>query len=172
MDLESRIRVIPDFPKPGISFKDITPVLKEPEAFKYAIDLLAGKLSGRQFDLIVCPEARGFIFGAALAYRIGVGFVPVRKVGKLPYKTVTGRYNLEYGTDSLQIHEDAVMPGQRVIVLDDVLATGGTILAVINLVEKLGGVVDSAAFLIELAYIQGKQNLKGYEVISALELHS
>ena len=172
MDLVSMIRVIPDFPKPGISFKDITPVLQDAQAFKAAVGLLAERCEGRQFDLVVCPEARGFVFGSALALLMGKGFVPVRKAGKLPAETVSGQYNLEYGADTLEIHKDGVKPGQRVIVLDDVLATGGTISAVINLVERLGGVVDAAAFLIELAYIPGRQNLKKYEVISAIRLLS
>ena len=172
MDLASMIRVIPDFPNPGISFKDITPILQDSIAFRAAVDLLADRCKGREFDTIVCPEARGFIFGAPLAYKIGVGFAPVRKAGKLPWKTVSGQYNLEYGADSLELHDDAVRPGQRVLVLDDVLATGGTISAVINLVEKLGGIVDAAAFLIELSYIPGRQNLKKYPVIAAIELKS
>lgn len=172
MRLDSKIRVIPDFPKPGISFKDITPLLQDPEYFREAIDSLAQRLSSRRFEAIVCPEARGFIFGAALAYKLNVGFVPVRKAGKLPYNTIKGEYDLEYGKDTLEIHEDAVKPGQRVVVLDDVLATGGTIKAVADLVEKVGGVVDCMAFLIELQYIGGRQNLKQYEVLSLLEMSS
>jgi adenine phosphoribosyltransferase len=172
LNLIDKIRVIPDFPVKGVSFKDVTPVLQDRDLFKAAIDALKDKLAKRDFDVIVCPEARGFIFGSALAYAMDKGFVPVRKAGKLPYKTVTGEYKLEYGTDKLQIHQDAVKPGQRVVVLDDVLATGGTISAVINLVEELGGIVDSAAFLIELTYIPGRSALGNYEVISALPLNS
>lgn len=172
MDLEGMIRVIPDFPKPGISFKDITPILKDAAVFKQAIDTMAQSLAGIDFDLFVSPEARGFTFGAALAYKMGKGFVPVRKAGKLPFECVSGTYNLEYGTDTLEMHKDAVKPGQRVVVLDDVLATGGTISAVANLVEKVGGKVAAVAFLIELAYIPGRQNLKRYDVVSAIRLKS
>lgn len=169
-ELASIIRVVPDFPKPGISFKDITTLIKHPEAFRVAIDTLAQKLEGLDFDVIVAPEARGFIIGAALAYKMGKGFVPVRKPGKLPWKTLSGNYNLEYGTDKLEIHIDAIQPGQKVLVLDDVLATGGTICATIDLVKKLGGNVVGVAFLIELTYIGGRQNLKDYRVVSAIEL--
>ncbi|MGB9867256.1 MAG: adenine phosphoribosyltransferase [Bacillota bacterium] len=169
-ELASTIRVVPDFPKPGISFKDITTLLKNPQAFAEAIELLASKLSGLDFDIIVAPEARGFIIGAALAYKMGKGFVPVRKPGKLPWKTLSGSYSLEYGVDRLEIHVDAVEPGQKVLVLDDVLATGGTVCATIDLVKKLGGNVVGVAFLIELTYIGGRQNLKDFKVISAIEL--
>lgn len=169
-ELASIIRVVPDFPKPGISFKDITTLIKHPEAFRVAIDTLAQKLEGLDFEVIVAPEARGFIIGAALAYKMGKGFVPVRKPGKLPWKTLSGNYNLEYGTDKLEIHIDAIQPGQKVLVLDDVLATGGTICATIDLVKKLGGNVVGVAFLIELTYIGGRQNLKDYRVVSAIEL--
>jgi adenine phosphoribosyltransferase len=172
LDLKGMIRIIPDFPKPGISFKDITPVLKDPCAFKQAIDMLASRLAGLDFDLIVSPEARGFTFGAALAYSMGKGFVPVRKAGKLPFECVRGTYKLEYGVDTLEMHKDAIRPGQQVVALDDVLATGGTISAVANLVEQVGGKVEAVAFLIELAYIPGRQNLKRYNVVSAISLDS
>jgi adenine phosphoribosyltransferase len=172
VDLRGMIRVIPDFPKPGVSFKDITPILKDAAAFKDAIDTLAGALKDVDFDLIVSPEARGFMFGAALAYRMGKGFVPVRKAGKLPFECVQGTYNLEYGVDTLQMHKDAVRPGQKVVVLDDVLATGGTVSAVANLVEQVGGQVQAVAFLIELAYIPGRRNLTRYSVVSAISLES
>jgi len=172
LDLVGMIRVIPDFPRPGISFKDITPVLKDPVSFKQAVDTLAAKLAGVDFDLFVSPEARGFMFGAALAYKMSKGFVPVRKAGKLPFECVRGTYKLEYGVDTLEMHEDAVTAGQRVVVLDDVLATGGTVSAVADLVERLGGKVAAVAFLIELAYIPGRQNLKRYNVVSAISLKS
>lgn len=171
-ELEAKIRVIPDFPRAGISFKDITTLLGDAPSFKKAIDALKDACSGVDFDIIVAPEARGFIVGSALAYAMGKAFAPVRKKGKLPYKTLSGQYQLEYGTDVLEIHVDAVKPGQRVLVVDDLLATGGTIMATIDMVEKLGGVVAAVAFLIELTYIPGRANLskKGYDVISVIKL--
>ncbi|HHV80031.1 MAG TPA: adenine phosphoribosyltransferase [Firmicutes bacterium] len=169
-EVAAKIRVVPDFPKPGISFKDITPILKDPEAFRCAVDALAERCAGIDFECIAAPEARGFIIGSALAYKMGKGFVPVRKPGKLPWKTVSGRYALEYGNDSLEMHLDAVAPGERVLVLDDVLATGGTISATIDMVKKLGGTVAAVAFLVELSYINGRENLKDYLVVSAIEL--
>jgi len=170
--LGKKLRVIPDFPVPGVSFKDITTLLADPEAFRTGIDLLKEECEKFEFDVIVAPESRGFIIGSALAYAMKKPFAPVRKKGKLPWKTLAGEYKLEYGDDVLEIHQDAVKPGQRVLVLDDLLATGGTISATINLVEKLGGKVAAVAFLIELTYITGRANLteKGYNVVSVVKL--
>lgn len=169
MDLEKYIRVIEDFPKEGISFKDVTTLLKEGEAYKYAIKSIADNIRDLNIDVIVGPEARGFIFGAPVAYELGIGFVPVRKPGKLPADTVRYEYQLEYGMDALEIHKDAVKPGARVAVIDDLLATGGTILSAIKLVEKLGGKVVHAGFLIELTELNGRENLKDYEVSSIIK---
>jgi adenine phosphoribosyltransferase len=168
------IRVIPDFPEKGISFKDITPLLKNPVAFRKSIDALKSVCKDIDFDIIVAPEARGFIVGSALAYAMGKGFAPVRKKGKLPWETLKGEYQLEYGTDTLEIHKDAVHHGQKVLILDDLLATGGTIAATIDMVERLGGIIAATVFLIELTYIPGKANLskKGYEVISVVKLNN
>jgi len=164
LDLASRIRDIPDFPTPGIVFKDITPLVADPAAFRQSIDELAAWAGPRTPDVILGAEARGFIFGGALAYALGCGFVPARKPGKLPWETVEATYALEYGNDTLQVHADAIAGGQRVIVLDDVLATGGTAKAKVDLVEKLGGVVVGALFVIELAFLEGRTRLGGYDV--------
>jgi adenine phosphoribosyltransferase len=164
VDLASRIRDIPDFPSPGIVFKDITPLVADPSAFREAIDQLAAWAGPRTPDVILGAEARGFIFGGALAYALGCGFVPARKPGKLPWQTVEATYALEYGNDTLQVHADAVGRGQRVIVLDDVLATGGTAKAKLELVEKLGGIVVGALFVIELTFLHGRSKLDGYDV--------
>ncbi|MCL5676453.1 MAG: adenine phosphoribosyltransferase [Firmicutes bacterium] len=169
MDLKELIRVIPDFPKPGISFKDITTLLRQPAAYHQAIDELADKLKDLKVDVVVGPEARGFVVASALAYRLETGLVPVRKSGKLPFETVKVEYNLEYGTDRLEMHSDAIQPGQRVVVADDLLATGGTIGATINLVEQLGGKIVAAAFLIELGYLRGRERLADYNVVSLIE---
>lgn len=173
-ELESSLRVIPDFPVRGVSFKDITPLLGSADLFHRAIDALKAECEKVDFDVIVAPESRGFIVASALAYAMKKPFAPVRKKGKLPYKTLQGEYKLEYGTDVLEIHVDAVKPGQKVLVLDDLLATGGTVLASVDMVERLGGVVSAVAFLIELTYIPGRANLedKGYNVISVLKLKS
>jgi adenine phosphoribosyltransferase len=164
VDLASRIRDIPDFPSPGIVFKDITPLVADPASLRDAVDELAAWAGARAPDVILGAEARGFIFGGALAYALGCGFVPARKPGKLPWQTVEATYALEYGNDTLQIHADAVTAGQRVIVLDDVLATGGTAKAKVDLVEKLGGIVVGALFVIELAFLDGRSKLEGYDV--------
>lgn len=164
MDLNNYIRVIEDFPKEGISFKDVTTLLKDGEAFRYAVKTLADRLRELDIDLIVGPEARGFLFGAPVAYELGVGFVPVRKPGKLPGETVSYEYELEYGTDCLEIHKDAIKKGSRVAVVDDLLATGGTILSAVKLVEQLGGEVVHIAFLMELTFLNGRQNLANYNV--------
>ena len=163
VDLASRIRDIPDFPSPGIVFKDITPLVADPTAFRQVIDELAAWAGPRTPDVILGAEARGFIFGGALAYALGCGFVPARKPGKLPWRTVEATYALEYGNDTLQVHADAIAAGQRVIVLDDVLATGGTAKAKVELVEKLGGIVVGALFVIELAFLDGRQKLASYD---------
>jgi len=160
MDLKSYIRPVKDFPKPGILFWDITPLLGDPAAFRYAIDAMAEQLGGNGATKVVSAEARGFILGAPLAHKLGLGCVPVRKKGKLPYNTISVTYDLEYGVDSLYMHEDAVTPGERILLVDDVLATGGTMAGVVNLVEKAGGVVSAVGFLIELSYLNGKDKLK------------
>ncbi|HHY68988.1 MAG TPA: adenine phosphoribosyltransferase [Bacillota bacterium] len=171
-ELLKYIRVIPDFPTEGVSFKDITPLLRDGEMFRKSIDVLKDACKDIDFDLIVAPEARGFIIGSALAYAMGKGFVPVRKKGKLPWQTIESVYELEYGTDTVEIHQDAVEPGQKVVVLDDLLATGGTIAATVDLVERLGGQIAAIVFLIELTYIPGRAILseKGYDIISVVKL--
>ena len=167
-ELRRIIRDVPDFPRKGVVFKDITPLLASPEAFKRAIDLMAEPLRERDFDLLVGIESRGFIFAAALAYALGKGKVPVRKPGKLPAKTVEISYQLEYGSDRLEMHEDAIRSGQRVVIVDDVLATGGTARGAVNLVEKVGGEVSALSFFIELDFLNGREKLSGYEIRSVL----
>jgi adenine phosphoribosyltransferase len=168
VDLHAYIRDVPDFPKPGIVFKDITPLLLEPRAFDAAVRLLAGHARPLGVELIVAAEARGFIFGGALARELGVGFVPARKPGKLPSETVSVEYGLEYGVDTLELHADAVRGGTRVLVHDDVLATGGTAKAKIDLVEQLGGRVVGCVFVVELAFLAGRQLLAGHDVHALL----
>lgn len=162
--LRSRIRHVPDFPKPGILFYDVTTLLRDPAGFKLAIDRMAAPFSGADLDLVVGIESRGFILGSAVADRLGSGFVPVRKLGKLPAATVKASYALEYGTDSLEMHRDAITPGQRVLIVDDLLATGGTASATVDLVKQLGGSVAGVAFLIELAGLNGRQRLPDEQV--------
>lgn len=169
MDLKQNIRIIEGFPKEGISFKDVTTILKDSSAFKYSVDKLAEHLKGKNVDVVIGPEARGFLFGAPVAYAIGAGFVPVRKKGKLPYDTMAVEYDLEYGTDILEMHKDAIKPGQRVAVVDDLLATGGTIESVVKLIEQLGGEVVSVDFIIELTELNGREKLKGYDVMSLVQ---
>ncbi|WP_372995757.1 adenine phosphoribosyltransferase [Lutispora sp.] len=169
MNLEKYIRVIEDFPVEGISFKDVTTLLKDGEAFRYAIKLMADEIRSKDVDLIVGPEARGFLFGAPIAYEIGVGFVPVRKPGKLPAETLKYEYELEYGSDSLEIHKDAIKPGDRIAVVDDLLATGGTILSAVKLVESLGGIVVHIGFLIELEELMGRKALSKYNISSIIK---
>ena len=169
MDLKKCIRDIPDFPKEGIIFKDITTLLKDKEAFKKSVDLLAKKFRKENIDVVVGVEARGFIFGAALAYKLKVGFVPIRKKGKLPHKTRSVTYQLEYGSDTLEIHEDALPSGTRVLIVDDLLATGGTIKAVSDLVRAQGAVIAGMAFLVELSFLKGKEKLKDFEVYSIVK---
>jgi adenine phosphoribosyltransferase len=164
LDLRAHIRDVPDFPKPGIVFKDITPLLLDPPAFDQAVLALADFARPLDVDLIVAAEARGFIFGGALARELGVGFVPARKPGKLPYETISAQYMLEYGPDELQLHVDALTGGTRVLIHDDVLATGGTSKAKIDLVEQLGGVVAACAYVVELSFLGGRELLAGYDV--------
>lgn len=168
MDLRSFIRDVPDFPKPGIIFKDITPLLRDAGAFGYVMDFWKEKYSGRKIDRICGIEARGFIFGAALAVHMGIGFVPVRKQGKLPWTKVSQEYQLEYGSDTIEIHLDAVGKGENVLIVDDVLATGGTAKAVCQLLERTGAHIEALAFLLELDFLKGKELLKDYEVDSLL----
>ncbi|MEI7554983.1 adenine phosphoribosyltransferase [Candidatus Chlorohelix sp.] len=169
MDLRDWIRDVPDFPKPGILFKDITPLLQNHKAMTFAFDQMAGLFKGQPIDLVVGIESRGFIFGAPLADRLGAGFVPIRKVGKLPYSTIFEEYDLEYGTNKIEIHEDAIKPGQNVLIVDDLLATGGTVTAAANLVEKLGGKVQGMTFLIELRFLNGREKLSRFDVKSLVE---
>ncbi|WP_026884376.1 adenine phosphoribosyltransferase [Clostridium akagii] len=169
MNIKNKIRVIEDFPKAGISFKDITTLIQDKEAFKYTIDILASTLKDKNIDVVVGPEARGFIFGTPLAYVLGAGFVPVRKKGKLPGETISVQYDLEYGTDILEIHKDSIQPGQKVVIIDDLLATGGTIQSVAKLVEELGGEVVSMDFIIELTGLKGREKLKNYEINSLVK---
>lgn len=168
MDLGKLIRDVPDFPKPGIIFKDITPVLADPRAFKEAVDLLAQGFSNDKIDAVVGVEARGFIFAAAVAYKLGCGLLIVRKPGKLPAEAVSETYSLEYGTDTLEIHKDQVKPGMRLLLIDDLLATGGTIAATAKLVEGLGARVVGIRFLIELAFLGGRSKLQGYNTEAML----
>lgn len=168
MDFKRYIRDIPDWPKEGIVFKDITPLLRNPESFSSAIEALAKEFEGQSIEAILGAEARGFIIGAALAYRLGCGFIPARKPGKLPWDTAQAEYELEYGTDSLEIHTDAVNPGQKILIVDDVLATGGTASAKAKLVEEQGGEVVGIAFLMELTFLNGRDKLQGYNVHSLM----
>lgn len=167
--IKELIRDIPDFPKPGIIFKDITPLLVEGKAFRRAIDMIAERYQDRKIEQVVCVEARGFILGAPLAYKLGAGLVPVRKPGKLPYETIQTTYELEYGTDTLEIHADAIPSGCNVLIADDLLATGGTIGAVVKLVDQMKGKIAGIAFLIELEFLKGREKLKGYDVFSLLK---
>jgi adenine phosphoribosyltransferase len=167
--LKSRIRHVPDFPKPGILFYDVTTLLRDAEGFKLSIDAMSQPFEGAGISLVVGIESRGFILGAAVADRIGAGFVPVRKVGKLPHTTVRVSYELEYGTDSLEMHSDAIERGQRVLIVDDLLATGGTARATVDLVRKLGGDVHGVAVLIELLALNGRERLKGENVRAILQ---
>jgi len=169
MQLDKYIRAIPDFPKKGILFRDITTLLNDKKAFKASINEIAKLLKGKKIDYIVAAESRGFIFGGALAYKVGCGFVPVRKPGKLPAKTYRHTYALEYGTDSLEIHRDAFPPNSRVLILDDLLAIGGTALAMINLVKKLKGKIVGIAFLIELTFLKGRGKIKKYPIYSVIK---
>ena len=167
--LKTHIRHVPDFPKPGILFYDVTTLLKDPQGFKLAIDSMAEPYHGLNITLVVGIESRGFILGAAVADRLGAGFVPVRKLGKLPAPTIRASYQLEYGTDSLEMHRDAIERGQKVLIVDDLLATGGTARATIDLVRQLGGDVVAVAFLIELVELNGRTKLDGENVLAVLQ---
>jgi adenine phosphoribosyltransferase len=166
--LAGHLRDVPDFPTPGIVFKDLTPLLGDVDAFRYAVDAIADHAAGLTVDKVVGIEARGFIFAAAVAYRLGAGFVPVRKAGKLPWNTVTETYALEYGTDSLDIHEDAVTAGDTVYIVDDVLATGGTAVATCKLVERVGGRIAGLAFVVELGFLGGRAKLRDHDILSLI----
>ena len=168
MNLKKYIADVPDFPKEGILFKDITPLMQDGAALKYSIDKMCEFSTTQGADVIIGPEARGFLFGTPVAAMLGIGFVPVRKPGKLPRETVEFNYELEYGSNTLVMHKDAIKPGQRVLIVDDLLATGGTIEASIKLVELLGGIVVGCAFLIELNALNGREKLNGYEVLSLI----
>jgi adenine phosphoribosyltransferase len=167
-DLAQTIRDIPDFPQKGVLFKDITTLLKDPKAFRNTIDRFAARFENRGIDLVVGMESRGFIFGAPLAYSLGAGFVPVRKPGKLPAACIQESYTLEYGTSALEIHEDAIQPGQSVLIVDDLLATGGTVKATIDLVKRLQGDPVALAFVIELSFLHGRERLEGYDIFSLI----
>ena len=169
IDLKKIIRNVPDFPKKGIVFRDITPLIGNKEAFRYVTDKLAERYKDRGIDYVVSVESRGFIFGAALSYVIGAGLVPVRKKGKLPHKTHRVTYDLEYGTDTLEIHQDAVGQGKKVLILDDLLATGGTTCATIELIEKLGGEIVEAAFIVELEFLKGREKIKDIPIFSLVK---
>jgi len=166
VDIKSKIREIENFPKEGINFKDITTLLKDSEYFKYAVDKMVEDLKDKNIDFIVGPEARGFLMGAAVAYALGVGFIPVRKPGKLPASTANIEYELEYGVDSLEIHVDAIEKGHKIAIIDDLLATGGTVQAVAKLIESLGGKIEAIEFLIELEFLNGKEKLSDYHINS------
>ena len=168
-DLKKYIRDIPDFPKPGIMFKDISTLLKDKDALKKGVDMLAKQYKRENIKYIVAVESRGFIFGSILAYKLGAGFIPIRKKGKLPFKTKSVTYDLEYGTDTLEIHEDAIEPGSRVLVVDDLLATGGTVRAVCDLLKQQDANIVGVAFLIELTFLKGKQRLKDLPLYSVIK---
>ncbi|ACN84515.1 adenine phosphoribosyltransferase [Brachyspira hyodysenteriae] len=169
MELKDYIRNIQDYPKKGILFRDITTLLQNKDAFKYAIDKMAEQISSEKIDYIVGAESRGFLIGSALAYKLNCGFIPVRKKGKLPYKTISEEYALEYGTDTLYMHEDAIKKGERVLIVDDLIATGGTALAMIKMVEKLEGIVVGSSFLIELKELNGRKEIEKYPVNVLIE---
>lgn len=169
MDFKEKIRVVLDFPEKGIRFKDISTLMKDGQAFHEAVNQLAEPFKEAAIDIVVGPEARGFAVGAPVAYALQAGFVPVRKPGKLPSETLHYEYSLEYGTDALEIHRDAIQPGQRVLVVDDLLATGGTVEATVAMIEQLGGVVAGLAFVIELSYLDGRSKLAKYNVMSLVQ---
>ena len=167
-ELRAKIREVPDFPKPGILFYDITTLLKDPLALRQAVDRFVWMFSGRHIDKVVGIESRGFMFGPIVAYNLNAGFVPVRKPGKLPAETVRATYDLEYGSDAIEMHRDAVAPGERVLIVDDLVATGGTALATAKLIESVGGTVAGLGFMIELTFLPGREKLQGYDVVSLI----
>jgi adenine phosphoribosyltransferase len=169
MDLKAYIRDVPDFPKPGVLFKDITPLLMDPDAFAYAVARLGAHFATRKIDAIAAAEARGFLFAAPIAIELHKPLIPLRKPGKLPFRTHSFRYDLEYGSAELHVHEDVIQPRARVLLVDDVLATGGTMQAGVKLVEKAGGVVVGCAFLVELRFLRGRDKLEGYPIFSLIE---
>ncbi|MBI1979343.1 MAG: adenine phosphoribosyltransferase [Elusimicrobia bacterium] len=168
-NLKDAIRDIPDFPKKGIIFKDITTLLSRGDIFKQVVDQIADHFKSKKIDTVTGIESRGFIFGAPVAYKLDAGLVPIRKKGKLPYKTISATYSLEYGTDTLEMHEDAIQPGTKVLIVDDLLATGGTARATAELVEKAGGTIVGLAFVIELEFLKGRKNLNGYDIFSLIK---
>lgn len=168
MELKDYVTTIPDFPKPGIMFRDITTIVSSPDGFKLAIDQMIDSLKGLDFDLIAGSESRGFVFGTPVAYALGKGFILVRKKGKLPRETISEEYDLEYGTATLEMHKDAVKPGQKVVIIDDLIATGGTTEAMIKMIERLGGEVVKICFVMELAGLGGRKKLSGYDVVSLI----
>lgn len=172
MNLESKIRTVPDFPKKGIMFKDITTVLKDTEALRYCIDAFYDHYKDKEITKVVGVESRGFIIATALAYRLGCGFVPIRKPGKLPADTIRQEYQLEYGTDSIEIHKDAILRGEKVLLHDDVLATGGTMSAACSLIEQLGGIIVGLSFIIELSFLQPRKKLPRYDILSLVQYDS
>ena len=167
-NLKAAIRDVPDFPIKGILFKDITPILQDPKLFRIAVDTMADRHKGKNIEAVVGIDARGFIFAGAVAYKLGIGFVPVRKKGKLPYKTIVTSYTLEYGSETSEMHVDAINKGDNVIIVDDLLATGGTAMAAATLVKQLGGNIAEIDFLIELTFLKGRERLKDYPVFSAI----
>jgi len=169
MDLRNKIRTIPHFPKKGVMFKDITTLLRDAHAFRHAIREMLHYFDGKGINVVASAESRGFIFGAVLAHELHAGFVPLRKPGKLPYKTLKQEYETEYSTDAFEIHEDAIEKGDKVLIVDDLLATGGTVKAALDLVEKLGGSVVGLAFLIELSFLNGRKKLKDYDIFSLID---
>ncbi|CAM4180371.1 adenine phosphoribosyltransferase [Jeotgalicoccus halotolerans] len=172
MDLKQYVSEVENWPKEGVSFKDITTIMDNGPAYKYATDQIVEYAAAKDVDIVVGPEARGFIIGCPVAYSMGIGFAPVRKKGKLPREVLEYEYDLEYGTNALTMHKDAIKPGQRVLITDDLLATGGTIMATIKLIEEMGGIVAGIAFLIELKYLNGMELLDGYDTISLITYES
>ena len=166
--IEEYVRAIPDFPEPGIIFRDVTSVLQDPDGLKLAVDSMMGLLDGVDFDVVAGTESRGFMFGVPIAYQAGKSFVPVRKKGKLPCETISAKYDLEYGSAEIEMHKDAITPGQKVVLVDDLIATGGTLAASIKLIEQLGGEVVKVVLLMELAGLRGRDKLAGYDVASVI----
>ncbi|MEH7350885.1 adenine phosphoribosyltransferase [Gottfriedia acidiceleris] len=168
MNLKDYITIVPDWPKEGVQFKDISSLMNDGKAYKEATDQIVAYAKEKDVDLVVGPEARGFIVGCPISYALEIGFAPVRKPGKLPREVISYNYDLEYGTNTLTMHKDAIKPGQRILITDDLLATGGTIEATIKLIEELGGIVVGVAFLIELSYLEGRKKLEGYDIFTLM----